>query len=118
MVIEFTVGTRVQHAVRFHWGQFWGTSSVHIDNVLTMKGKPQFLADMKVMGNLHGYVAGMVRSGAIPWDPMHVWAFNVGGAEPHEVHIVKERPKYFAGLRPSEFRVVVDGVIILTKKGF
>lgn len=118
MRIEFVVGTSEPHEICFRWGQFWGTSSLHVDGVLKFKGRPQFFDDLRTLSNPGGYVAEIARTGDIPWNPMHMWALEVGQAERHAVHIVKMRPKYFAGFRPSTFVVVVDGEAVLVKTGF
>ena len=44
----------------------------------------------------------------------HTWTQSVGE---HQVEIVKERPRMFAGVRAASFTVLVDGNVMTHKRG-
>jgi hypothetical protein len=43
-----------------------------------------------------------------------VWQHSVAG---HEVEIVRVRPRFFGGLRPNSFTIVVDGSVVAQVTG-
>jgi hypothetical protein len=49
---------------------------------------------------------------------VQTWKLDVGFEERHQVQIIKKRPKVLAGLRPSIFRVFVDGELVEERKGY
>lgn len=49
---------------------------------------------------------------------MQRFEFAVGKGESHKVVIERERPLWFAGLRPHTYRVFVDGQLIHEQSGY
>ena len=43
------------------------------------------------------------------------WRKSIHG---HELVIEKQRPRMFAGFRPQQFRVVVDGTVVAERSGY
>ncbi len=118
MRIEFTVGKIEKHTVGFKWSQFFGTSSITVDGRVVKRGKPVALDELKLLANKYKFVYDMIVKRTIPWQRIRAWELEVGEREPHYVRIDKERPKLLAGLRPCEYRVFIDGELILSKRGY
>jgi len=46
---------------------------------------------------------------------LRTWELRLG---PHLVHIEKRRPLLFAGYRPNDYRIFVDGQLVADRHGF
>jgi hypothetical protein len=137
MKLEFIVGDAEQHKVEFFWSQLWGNSWLAVDGVKVQVSGIQLSSPTRVIGkdeSASGWKLrvpyAVTRSGWKQFLPsifgcdyldierVHCWTVLVGNAEQHRVVIEKERARWFAGLRPSKYRVFVDQVLAKECRGF
>lgn len=87
MKFSFNVGIDEKHMIDFHFNQFWGNLSIHVD------GK-------KVKGDFRTVSINLTKT----------YEFEVGQKERHEVKIEKNRKLFFAGFRKTKYKVYIDGI--------
>ena len=94
MDFAFEVGDVEKHTVAFHFNQFWGNLKITVDGRTVKRD-------------------------------FRVWSFTlvkrytiaVGESELHHVVIEKERKLLLAPIRPTEYRILVDGRLAHTYEG-
>jgi hypothetical protein len=86
---EFDVGDHERHRVHYSYDQFWGPWKVEVDGRIVLKG-------VRMMS----------------WRLRKSYRFQVGELERHEVVLELTREGYYAGIRPQNCRVFIDGNFI------
>lgn len=137
MKLEFSVGDTEKHKVEFFWSQLWGNSWLAVDGVKVQTTGVQLASPARVIGKEEAASGWKLR---VPYavtrrgwkqflpsafgcdyldiELVHRWTAVVGSPESHRVVIEKERERWFAGLRPSNYRIFVDQVLIKECRGF
>jgi hypothetical protein len=137
MKLQFSVGDMEKHKVEFFWSQLWGNSWLAVDGMKVQTSGIQLSSPVRVIGKNEtpsGWKLrvpyAVTRSGWKRFLPsifgcdyldielVHRWTVLVGDLEQHRVVIEKERERWFAGLRPSKYRVFVDQVLVKECSGF
>ena len=131
------MGEAEKHKVEFFWSQLWGRSWLAVDGVKVQTSGIRLSSPVKVISKDHAASGWKVRvpyavtrsgwkqflpsvfgSDYLDIELVHRWTVLVGNLEQHRVLIEKERERWFAGLRPSTYRVFVDQVLIEECRGF
>jgi FAIM1 (Fas apoptotic inhibitory molecule) protein len=94
MQFAFEVGVQEKHRVDFSFDQFTGRLTIWVDG-------------QAVVNELRMLSMSLVKK----------YEFDVGHAERHHVAIEKKRAVLFAGFRPSNYTVCVDGQIVAKHRG-
>jgi hypothetical protein len=94
MNFSFTVGQQEQHQVDFSFDQFIGNLEIKVDGQTAIKDFR--IASLKLTKR---------------------YDFIVGVNEKHHVVIEKKRKLFLAGLRPQQYRVLIDGQLVQTYAG-
>jgi len=90
MTIKFNVGDKEKHEVEFHFNKFWGNIHFKVD------GK-------KVSSDFTMFSTSTSKTSKVV----------VGEKEKHNVEVIRERPRFFAGFRGGwKYDVLVDGKVI------
>lgn len=137
MKLALSVGNEEKHKIEFFWSQLWGNSWLAVDGIKVQTSGIQLSSPIRVIGEddaPSGWKLrvpyAVTRSGWKQFLPspfgcdyldielVHQWTVQVGTLEQHRVVIEKERARWFAGLRPSKYRVFVDQVLVIERKGF
>ncbi|NUM52412.1 MAG: hypothetical protein HUU46_02090 [Candidatus Hydrogenedentes bacterium] len=100
MKFSFEVGIDEKHRVEFARDGFSGRTTFIVDGEDLQLKSPWLL---KTHFNLQF---------------VNRYEFVVGKRETHEVVIEHERPKYFGGLFPHDYRVSIDGVLVQEHHGY
>lgn len=94
MQFSFMVGLSEQHRVDFSFDQFIGNLEIKVDGQTAIKDFR--ITSLKLTKRYN---------------------FIVGVNEKHHVAIEKERKLFFAGLRPQQYHVFIDGQLVQTYAG-
>lgn len=94
MNFSFVVGTNEQHRVDFSFDQTWGRLEIKVDGETAIKDLRMFSFEMTKRYEL-----------------------IVGVNEKHHVVIEKIRKVFFAGVRPQQYRILIDGQLVQTYEG-
>jgi len=94
MNFSFTVGITEQHRVDFSFDQMMGNLEIKVDGQTA-------IADFRM------FSLSLTKR----------YEITVGVEEKHLVAIEKSRKLFFAGLRPQQYRVFVDGKLVETYEG-
>lgn len=94
MNFSFTVGVSEQHRIDFSFDQFIGDLEIKVDGLTAIKDFRMFSLNLTKRYEL-----------------------TVGVNERHHVAIEKVRKLFFAGLRPQQYRVFIDGHLVQTYEG-
>jgi hypothetical protein len=94
MQFSFTVGINEQHRVDFSFDQLIGNLEIKVDGQAVLKDFR--FASLKLTKR---------------------YEFVVGVNERHNVVIEKKRKLFLAGLRPTQYRVFIDGQLVQTYVG-
>jgi hypothetical protein len=94
MQFSFIVGTAERHQVDFSFDQMIGNVQIRVDGQPTVKDFRMFSLSLTKRYEL-----------------------TVGNQERHQVVIEKKRKLFLAGLRPSRYRVFIDGNLAQTYEG-
>jgi len=94
MQFSFMVGINEQHRVDFSFDQFIGNLEIKVDGETVVKDFR--FASLKLTKR---------------------YDFVVGANEKHQVTIEKTRKLFLAGLRPQQYRVLIDGQLVQTYEG-
>jgi hypothetical protein len=94
MQFSFKVGVTEAHQVDFSFDQFIGNLEIRVDGQTVVKDFR--FASLKLTKR---------------------YDFVVGVNEKHHVTIEKTRKLFLAGLRPQQYRVLIDGQLVQTYEG-
>ena len=94
MQFSFRIGTQEQHQVDFSFDQMIGNLEIRVD------GQP-VVKDFRMLS------LSLTKR----------YEFTVGIQERHHVIIEKKRKLFLAGLRPMQYRIIIDGQLVQTYEG-
>lgn len=94
MQFSFIVGAQEKHQVDFSFDQFLGNLEIRVD------GQP-------VIEDFRMFSVGLTKR----------YQFPVGIQERHDIVIEKKRKLFLAGLRPQQYRILIDGQLVQTYEG-
>jgi hypothetical protein len=92
-LLQFEVGQEERHKVEFSFDRFSGATKIKVDGSMVDSQRAMFSSQITKR-----------------------YEFGVGQAEKHAVTIEKTRKLLLAGFRPSTYRVLVDGQLLLTRE--
>ncbi len=118
MKLSIGVGKDEKHELEFMWGQLFGTARIRLDGTIVYRGRPVALDEVVTLRNPSLYLFRTFVSKTTPTRLVRSWELDVGSTEKHRVRIEKIRPKLLAGLRPSLFKVFVDGKLVDEQSGY
>lgn len=94
MQFSFIVGTTEKHQVDFSFDQMIGNLEIRVDGQTAVKDFRMFSLSLTKL-----------------------YEFTVGNQERHQVVIEKKRKLFLAGLRPQQYRILIDGTLVQTYEG-
>lgn len=94
MQFSFMVGVNEKHQVDFSFDQFIGNLEIRVD------GQPA-IKDFRMLS------LSLTKR----------YEFTVGVNEKHHIAIEKKRKLFLAGLRPMQYRILIDGHLVQTHEG-
>jgi len=137
MKLTFEVGNAEKHRIDFFWSQFWGRSFLAVDGTKVLTSGVTLSSPIKIISKsdiASGWKArlpyALTRDGwqrFLPYpfwfdyadiELVHRWTVMVGTVEQHRVMIEKERARWVAGLRPSNYRILIDDTLVRECRGY
>lgn len=137
MKLTFEVGIAEKHRIDFFWSQLWGSSYVKVDGQKVLTSGITLSSPVRIIGKddvASGWKTrlpyGLTRTGwrrLFPypfWSDyadiqlVRQWTVVVGTMEQHRVTIEKQRARWCAGFRPSNYRVLVDDTVVRECRGY
>jgi hypothetical protein len=118
MKLSFTIGNLEKHTVEFTWGQLLGTARITVDGSTVHQAHPVGLDEIGTIARPASYLYQTYIARTTLNHLVRSWGLEVGSNEKHRIQIEKERPKLLSGLRPSVFKVFVDGDLIDERRGY
>lgn len=94
MHFSFNVGVNEKHRVDFSFDQFMGNLEILVDGQSAVKDFRMFSVSLTKR-----------------------YEFTVGVLEQHAIIIEKKRKLFLAGLRPQQYRILIDGLLVQTYEG-
>jgi hypothetical protein len=118
MKLSFVVGNKEKHDIVFRWNQLWGSLRISVDGNTVERRLLQLASPNKpAQSNRESTADTWVIFGKAI-NLVDRWEFAVGVTEQHTIRIEKRRPKWNAGLRRHNYRVLVDGTEIINQSGY
>ena len=118
MELIIDVGDEERHTLEFYWGQFLGSVRVKVDGDVVYRGRPIAFEELETLSHPYLYLYRTFIAQTTPTLLVRTWEFTVGSSESHLVRIDKLRPKLLAGIRPSLFRIFIDGELVGEERGY
>lgn len=118
MKIITEVGDKEKHIVAFSWNPLTGKTKINVDGkeILRTRWLIQSPTKPAEMGETSTQDTWVIRGKAIQL--RQEWKITTGNKEKHNVSIQKIRPRWFAGLRPHLYEVLIDGRLVERRKGY